>query len=259
MGRRVGEPQPSAGQDYLASVSDLMSGLVFIFIITLAVFALRLVEAQAKTEQIRRELTDSETVRKEIIEEIGLRLQEANVNVVIQPEHGVIRLSDQTVGFEIGRAEPRPEHRQNVWTIATVLARVLRCYVVDAGATGMTEICPRDIGGARVDTVMIEGHTDSNPIRTFKYQDNLELSSARSAEVLRMIEQDAPELTTLRNDSNKPVLSVSGYGETRPLDPEDPKAAFNRRIDIRFLMELPKQERASEPPPGRELRQAISP
>ena len=112
-----------------------------------------------------------------------------------------------------GLPEPWPEHRENVRTIATVLANVLRCYVVDAGASStLLTACPQNVGGARVDTVMIEGHTDSNPIRTFKYQDNLELSSARSAEVLRMIEQDAPELTTFRNDSNKPVMSWRSSG-----------------------------------------------
>ena len=42
-------PQQSQSQDFLASVSDLMSGLIFIFIITLAVFAERESSSEALT------------------------------------------------------------------------------------------------------------------------------------------------------------------------------------------------------------------
>lgn len=259
--RRVERSQAAStgGQDYLASVSDLMSGLIFIFIITVAVFALRLAQAQEKTEEIQRKLSDSDTVRRSIVEQIEHKLREANVNVIVQPEHGVIRLSDQTIGFESGRAEPRPEHQVNVQTVAHVLLQVLKCYVVDPGEESHTlDACPGEVGGARVDTVMVEGHTDSHPIAEgFRYRDNLELSSARSAEVLRRMAEYAPSLASLRNDSKKPVLSVSGYGETRPLDPDDTTAAFNRRIDIRFLMELPNQAQP-EPQPVTQVREELA-
>lgn len=250
----------SGGQDYLASVSDLMSGLIFIFIITLAVFALRLAQAQQRTEEVQKRLSDSDLVRRQIVEQIERKLREANVEVIVEPEHGVIRLSDQTIGFELGMAEPRPEHESNVETIARVLFHVLRCYVVDPGPEEAAAAeCPAETGGSRVDTVMVEGHTDSHPIAPgFRYRDNLELSAARSAEVLRKIESYRPGLAGFRNDSGKSVLSVSGYGETRPLDPSDPTAAFNRRIDIRFLMELPREAR-SEPAPVTQVREELSP
>lgn len=257
---RGGQASASGGQDYLASVSDLMSGLIFIFIITLAVFALRLAQAQQRTEEVQKKLSDSDAVRRRIVEQIESKLRESNVEVIVEPEHGVIHLSDQTIGFEIGMAEPRPEHESNVQTIAQVLLHVLRCYVVDPGMEEATLAeCPAETGGSRVDTVMVEGHTDSHPIAPgFRYRDNLELSAARSAEILRRIELYQPGLVSFKNDSGKSVLSVSGYGESRPLDPVNPMAAFNRRIDIRFLMELPKEAR-SEPAPVTQIREELSP
>jgi flagellar motor protein MotB len=102
---------------------------------------------------------------------------------------------------------------------------------------------------------MIEGHTDSAPIAG---GDNLDLSAERSARIFRLFEQDAFELSNFKNKSGKPVLSVSGYGETRPANEADPRADENRRIDIRFIMELPKETAAAEPPPVTETRQELS-
>jgi flagellar motor protein MotB len=253
-------PSP-AGQDYLVSVSDLMSGLLFVFIITLAVFALRLAKLQEqaeiekqRAEQQRKELTDSQIVRKTIVEKIEEDLRRAGVNVAVDTEHGIVRLTNETVGFARNQAEPLSQHRGNVGTIADVLLRVLRCYVFEPDRA--PDGCSPDRGGSRVGTVMVEGHTDSVPILGGRYRDNLELSSARSAEVLRTMTADAPGLAELRNAENKPVLSVSGYGATRLFDENDPEADRNRRIDIRLLMELPRE---SEQGPVGEIRRELDP
>lgn len=257
MPSRARGPSPSpTGQDYLVSVSDLMSGLLFVFIITLAVFALRLAKLQEDTERVQRELTDSDIVRKTIVDEINGALQRAGVDVTGDTEHGIVRLTNATVGFARNEAEPLPEHRQNVDKIADVLLRVLRCYVV--GPDREPAGCRSDRGGSRVGTVMLEGHTDSVPIEpgAKRYQDNLALSSARSATVFRMMTVHRPGLKELRNAEGKPVLSVSGYGATRPLYEENTEAAENRRIEIRLLMELPQQ---SEPQPVGEIRRELDP
>lgn len=253
--RRKAQPQQAGGgQDYLASVSDLMSGLIFIFIITLAVFALRLAQAQQQAKLKEDQYTDSQKVRNEIVEQIRDRLADSNVNVEVDDEYGIVRLTDETIGFDIGKDVPRPEHRGNVATVAHALSHVLRCYVVDSGGIASLDDCSEHPGGARVDTVMIEGHTDSAPIAG---GDNLDLSASRSARILRYFEQDEPVLSNFKNMSGKPVLSVSGYGETRPVNKVDTRAAENRRIDIRFVMELPRETQASEPRPVTETREEI--
>ncbi len=269
-GRARGPAPPGSSQDYLVSVSDLMSGLLFIFIITLAVFALRLVQMQEAAARTIQDLTDSQSVRKTIIEKIEKNLKREGVDVVVDAEQGIVRLTDKTVGFELNQADPRRQDRPNVTIIADTLLEVLRCYVsVPDGGSGE---CPDDPGGARVGTVMIEGHTDSIPIRGGRYRDNLELSSARSAQVLRLMTEEAPGLARLQNAERQPVLSVSGYGETRLLVPadeptskrdgtesdrqtDDDRHRLNRRIEIRLVMELP---RAVDPRPVEALREAFA-
>jgi chemotaxis protein MotB len=259
--------EPSQGQDYLASVSDLMSGLIFIFIITLAVFSLRL----ARTQKV---LTDSREVREGILKDLKRELDEAGIDVTVDLEHGVLSLTDSAVRFDRGAADPVLEHQPHVGEVASVLLEVLPRYVDLCAVSEMpensssrpafcapngtlltAEECASGDEGPRVETVLIEGHTDSVPIGPgFRYRDNLELSAARSAQVLRMMNDCEPALGSLRNRSGMSVVSVSGYGATRPAD-ADTEAARNRRIDLRFLMELPDGE---EPQPVTETREGLS-
>ncbi len=73
--------------------------------------------------------------------------------------------------------------------------------------------------------VTIEGHTDNVPMRRGRYATNWELSTARATAVVAFfIEQGlAPEL-----------LSAAGYGEYRPVSPNDtPEGRTrNRRVDV---------------------------
>lgn len=265
---RRGDGGVSQSQDYLASVSDLMAGLIFVFIITLVVFSLRL----ARTQKV---LTDAREVREGILQDLKSELEKARIEVIVDLEHGVLSLTDKAVRFDRGASEPVPEHWPHVGAVASVLLQVLPRYVDSCGAATVvpgvplrpsycipngvgptSEDCARGHEGPKVETVLIEGHTDRVPIGPgFRYRDNLELSSARSAQVLRMMRQCEPGLESLRNRGGMAVVSVSGYGETRPADP-DPEAARNRRIDLRFLMELPESEE-SEPEPVTETREEL--
>lgn len=265
------QPSPAQSPDFLASVSDLMSGLIFIFIITVAVFALRL--AKATTE-----LTNAEAVRTQVVQRMADELRKDGIDVTVDPEQGVLRLTDRAIRFPRGEADPEADQQGNVGVVARVLLRVLRCHVaaivpVDEPGpdTGRPPYCapddvaPRegacgvDTGGARVNTVLIEGHTDSVRIGPgFRFKDNLDLSAARSAVVFRMMRQCEPELSGLRNRTGAPVLSVSGYGETRPVDRDHGEADANRRIDLRFLMEPPQAEVAEAPAPVEEMKRELA-
>jgi chemotaxis protein MotB len=76
--------------------------------------------------------------------------------------------------------------------------------------------------------VRVEGHTDSLPLRGGNYKSNWELSGARAAAVVEYFMQQgiAPER-----------LSISGYGEYRPLEPNLPGTGNprNRRVEILIL------------------------
>lgn len=73
----------------------------------------------------------------------------------------------------------------------------------------------------------IEGHTDSRGGEDL----NQRLSERRADAVVRYL-VDAHRVAPAR-------LDVVGYGETRPLVPDDPEAAANRRVEVRRLGSLP--------------------
>ena len=74
--------------------------------------------------------------------------------------------------------------------------------------------------------------------------DNMDLSALRATNTFRAMYAAAPTLRLLHNRSGSAILSVSGYGEARPIARGNDAAAKskNRRIDVRFLMETPGQE-----------------
>lgn len=74
--------------------------------------------------------------------------------------------------------------------------------------------------------IRIEGHTDSDPIQTDKYPSNWELSTARSVNVLKYLIEPGKVLSKR--------LSAIGYGEAKPLFPNDTPdhKRRNRRVEI---------------------------
>ncbi|MEM0950578.1 MAG: OmpA family protein [Cyanobacteria bacterium P01_H01_bin.74] len=74
--------------------------------------------------------------------------------------------------------------------------------------------------------IRIEGHTDSQPLSTFKFASNWELSAARSSSVVRHL---------IANHAFLPSsLAVVGYGATQPIGNNKTAEgrAKNRRVDI---------------------------
>jgi len=83
-----------------------------------------------------------------------------------------------------------------------------------------------------VESVVVEGHTDTVPISTARYPSNWELSAARASAVVRFLLEQTDVLPPSR------YLAV-GYGEFHPREPNDtPEGrARNRRVEILFNWE----------------------
>lgn len=105
-------------------------------------------------------------------------------------------------------------------------------------ASGSDELNPRanriikQVGGALVglpNYIRVEGHTDNLPIHTEKFRSNWELSVLRAANVVHVLNEQAG-IPAER-------LSIIGYGEYRPLVPNDDtiSRSMNRRVDIVIL------------------------
>lgn len=228
----MAEPVTSSqgGEDnYFVSMTDLMVGLLLIFIIMLMFFALQFKETIHEQEAI-------DNARSDILTEMKRLLEEDGVTVLLDLDQGVLRLPESVL-FESGEAEFNSYGDSAIRALARSLERVLPCYTKGIRSTRMG--CEGE--PVLVDAVLIEGHTDDDPVRKSSrpWRDNLELSTRRATNTYRALLAAASgggqNLLDFKNSIDVPVLSVSGYGEHRPIDKEE--KAPNRRIDLRVLME----------------------
>jgi len=254
------------GQSYLVSVSDMMSGLLFLFIIALMVFVINFhfekikkedetkalqIEKIKKEEEtkalqkIQDELTDAKEVRKQLLEDLKESLEKQGVIVRINIEKGLLHVPEDIL-FESGKSEFQEGGEQSLSILAHNLAEKLPCY---AGRRGIEKpwACKGKIfKPGRLEAVLVEGHTDNVPIRSKTYDDNWDLSAKRSIVTYLYLFQEEPEFEGLMNADGEPLFGVSGYGETRPVirHLEIKDEPLNRRIDLRFILAPPKPESA---------------
>lgn len=149
-----------------------------------------LLKVMAKLEKYFKEKGLSDRVRLEL-ESRGL----------------IIRFTD-TVLFDLGKAELKPDAKAVLAEIANVLRTI-------------------------DNEIIIEGNTDDIPLKdTAIYPTNWELSTARATTVLRYF------VETMHLDPAR--FSAMGYGEYRPVVPNtsDENRARNRRVDIVVVREL---------------------
>jgi flagellar motor protein MotB len=254
-------------ESYFISMTDIMVGLLFIFIIMLMTFALQYRKAEIRKHEETVKIQSAEELAKEAKEEIlravADHLSRHGVTVYLDERQGVLRLPEEML-FDKARADLNPRGREALDRVAEALSIVLPCYVPQRPTS-----CPA-MQKALLDAVFIEGHTDADPMRLgARFRDNLELSTARAANTWRAIMRLGPPpaagesvenevameptepaavLGGLRNRNGRPILSVSGYGDQRPVagnDTEEGKRA-NRRIDLRFLMSPLRPEELEE-------------
>lgn len=125
---------------------------------------------------------------------------------VIREERGIAVDLKEAALFDVGSDVLGPEAIANV---------------VEVGKIIFTS-CPNN-------HVRIEGHTDDTPINTLRFPSNWELSAARANSV-RIILQEQVGM-------NPKNLSIIGYGEYRPIVPNDTpeNKSKNRRVVIAIL------------------------
>lgn len=220
---------PEEGESYFMSMTDMMVGLLLIFIILLAYFALNL---QSKTE----ELTGANRTRAEILNDLQQSLKDKGLQVEIDTKSGVLRLPDDVL-FDKGKWELTGRGQEAISKVANAMVDVLPCYTV-------SDLCESEPLQHRIDAVFVEGHTDSDLMSGG--MNNYGLSVRRAETTFTMLQRNQPALRGFLNrpageDGSAPILSLSGYGPDRPVDrgeSEDAKKR-NRRIDLRFLMATP--------------------
>lgn len=269
----VAEADESAGshteedENYFVSMTDMMVGILFIFIIMLMVFALNFQKQTDRTEflteqqkeqiekakELARQIADlqaridteiseinkADQARAVLLETIRTRLEAVGLKVTIDSDTGVLRLAEDAIRFAQNSAILDDTAGRNVDSLSSVLADVLPAYTVCA-----TDAACLATMGYVVETVFIEGHTDT----TGSDDRNWQLSTERAVNTYRRIVDRFPDLRGLKNSDGREILSVSGYAYTRPATDRDDTEGFkiNRRIDLRFVMEADREKRLTE-------------
>ncbi len=304
-------------ESYFVSMTDVVIGLLFVFIIMLMFFAMRFQEATQKQNEATQaqneatqaqndvtqkqntlieDLTDSERARADILQGIGNLLRRKEIKFIIVESEGILRLPEEIL-LASSSWELNAKGIDALKILGEALDQVLPCYTT--GPRARQDNCPRT--KAKIEAIFIEGHADADRFRSpiiprniprsapntpparsgqsgsffspFISQDssaqteprrpsttsrpagppkdNLDLSTLRASSTFRELLRAKRELSEYLSPENSSVLSVSGYGEYRPLtfEPGESPEAYkqrNRRIDLRVLMATPKSQDAKQ-------------
>jgi len=152
-------------------------------------------------ERVVKKAREREAVREMdgLIDEKRLK-KFANVKI---DKEGIKVIFRSPVIFDLGKDELKPE----IISVLSAVAKVIKDM-------------PNE--------VVVEGHTDDRPIISGEFRSNWELSTARAFSVVRYF---------IEHGVDPKRLSAIGYGEYRPLYPNDTDEhrAYNRRIEIDII------------------------
>lgn len=220
----------SHDESYFASFTDMLVGIIFIFIILLMVIASNF----QKATQSVNELTEVNKSRDKILKEIEHSLKQAGVPVTIDTEQGVLRLPESIL-FGVDQYEVNAKGKKALNTLANVLETYLPCMSVtdEEHQAACKDLHLTSKNG--LDAVFIEGHTDTTGLPNHNWL----LSAQRAISVFRELIDAKPFLDTgLKNINGLPILNMSGYAARRPI-PHNDDINKNRRIELRFIMRSP--------------------
>jgi flagellar motor protein MotB len=246
---------------FLLSFSDLMASLLAIFILALVVMMIQLHNDRQKVQisiiKLKESLAEIQQAQNAVasaLEGVGLRekslrgmleeiqrdLKEQGVEVMVSDTG--LHIQEKGLSFELNRFEIQDRYKPAADLIGAALLNALR----------------NEKNREILDTVFIEGHTDSVPNR--REMGNWGLSTYRAIS-LWLYWTESPgayaelkDLKSLAQEEERPLISISGYADTRPLGFENaiPKPGVeignpaDRRIDIRFTLASQEKKDLSE-------------
>ena len=162
-------------------------------------------------------------------------LREEGIEVLVAENGTVLRIPEKALTFELGKFSIQDQFKVTADLIGASLLKSLK----------------NDVNRGLLDTVFIEGHTDT--VRNRQEMGNWGLSTYRAIS-LWLHWTDSPgkfselkELKTAVGEGGakeRPLISTSGYADTRPADLANAGVArpvaigspADRRIDIRFTL-----------------------
>ena len=249
----VRSDQEETEESYFVSMTDIMVGLLFIFIIMLMVFGLMLKietestrNTQANLRQVVAEtkievedIQDLDSLRTQMLRDIESRLNDVGIRVIVREENGVLQLPDEIL-FAKEEYMLSTEGRMAISHLARALDAILPCYANAASSPAVSGCLSAIPETAQLEAVFVEGHTDKDGTQQY----NWSLSARRAINTFIELDGQSRIATKLLNENGQFLFSISGYGENRPVrlgDTEVDKDQ-NRRIDLRFVMSVSHEE-----------------
>ncbi|MCL4424523.1 MAG: hypothetical protein M1299_02615 [Firmicutes bacterium] len=123
-------------------------------------------------------------------------LKEQGVLVRVDLDNGILQLSEGIL-FPSGSAQLTPQGERVLRILANVLMDVLPCYAGAPGGDPLPQCKGNDHRG-KLETLLIEGHTDDVPISNPVFPDNWSLSTARAIRTYQDLAGVEPNLRTLQ-------------------------------------------------------------
>lgn len=224
---------------YWMSFSDIMAGLLVIFILASIIFIMELMQKSENWDDAIQEIAKAEEVRKNILREIETELRQKNIPVEVIDNDTVLRIPEHVLTFDSGSSDiPNKEG--------------IRSTALDIGVT-LFKAVSTDERWQYLDTIFVEGHTDPAIYKNRMLKGNWGLSTLRAISLWQFWNDTMPEgqrLDELNNHTGKKLFSVSGYAATRRSCEDECNAddksketyKKDRRIDIRFTVRRPAIE-----------------
>jgi chemotaxis protein MotB len=250
---------------YLASASDLMVGLLFVFIIMVVMLSQRVILIETKPGEGGEDETAVQTIEEPypviepqeqiasvppktkeppIVTTVGERLRKAGVEVSIDATSGVITLPADAL-FAKGYADLRPGGVEMLNKAKLALDKILPCYIYSE--RNKRSDCPANEDEVEIETIFIEGHTDSAPLPLGIYTNwHLGLDRARAVYDLLTI----GPMQQYKNERTLGVVGISSYADKRPNKDNPSDDAKNRRVELRFVLAYKANLNAEETKAG---------
>ncbi len=259
--RKKHKQQGSQNDIYHLAIGDLMSALLFNFIIIAVCFSM--LHAKAKEDLTQKEKKNHIKLVNSLLDSISKELEyEGLEGVEVVHKENTLRLQTELL-FDKGEYEITPDKQRSVKKIGDIISKYLYCTQdVRSMSPELRRYCQRYSGRnvakenifnkyktsqqqltegnpLNVETIFISGHSDNEPlIATPRIKSNLELSALRAVSFYK-------EITNIDDedyDHWSEKFAAAGYGQFRPLEDVDCRddnneetCKRNRRIELRFV------------------------
>ncbi len=209
--------------NFWISYSDLVAGLLFIFLAILLISHLSFSSQKKENEKVSEKLQYFLKLRERIAEELRINFIKEGVEVLINPKNGILIIKENLL-FDRDRANLKPEGKELLKKIVPTYTKTL------FGSQEFQEW---------VKNIVIEGHASKE--RAERYLKDMELSQERAFAVLSFVFGDEfGEFEYM--EKFRDITTAQGRGfmasvEKLPDENVVDLRRRNRRVEIKYMMQ----------------------